>query len=146
MASLFAVVLQVLSARLGIVTGMDLAQASRAYLLLGRADRPAKLASEQSTSTLQAHTHFGPTEWTLRLGTLWSLYLISELAIIATELAEIMGSAIALQLLFPWIPLWAGVLLTSVDVFGVLLLYRPEKGPPRVFEALISILVRCSFF
>lgn len=42
------------------------------------------------------------------------------------------------------------MLLTSVDVFGLLLLYRPEKGPPRLFELLISILVRAlsapSFF
>lgn len=97
-ASLFAVVLQVLSARLGIVTGMDLAQASRAYLLTGQADRAAKVESEQSCATLQRTTRFSVAEWRLRHAGLWTLYFISELSIIATELAEIMGSAIALNL------------------------------------------------
>lgn len=97
-ASLFAVLLQVLSARLGIVTGMDLAQAARAYLLTGSADRLAKPESELGIPALKRRTTFSDTEWRVRHAALWVLYLISELSIIATELAEIMGSAIALNL------------------------------------------------
>ena len=47
---------------------------------------------------------------------LYPLYALAEIAIISTDLAELLGSAIALCLLFPALPLWAGVLLTASDV------------------------------
>lgn len=59
-----------------------------------------------------------------RWGMLYPLYAITELAIIATDLAELLGSAIAINLLFPAIPLYAAVLLTSTDVLLILLLFN----------------------
>ncbi|WFD02070.1 Manganese transporter smf1 [Malassezia obtusa] len=73
-------------------------------------------------------------------GILIPLYIINEGAIIATELAELIGSAIALNLLFPKLPLWGGVLVTSADVFLILVLYRPSMSV-RIFESLIGVLV-----
>ncbi|KAI9308093.1 natural resistance-associated macrophage protein-domain-containing protein [Cunninghamella echinulata] len=52
------------------------------------------------------------------------LYVLAESAIIATDLAEVIGSAIALNLLFPSLPLPAGVAITAVDVFIILLFYK----------------------
>ncbi len=65
------------------------------------------------------------------------LWLLSELAIAATDLAEVIGSAIALNLLFG-LPLVVGVLLTSVDVLVVLLLQH--KGF-RYLESLVGGLI-----
>lgn len=65
------------------------------------------------------------------------LWLFAEVAIIACDLAEVIGSAIALQLLFG-IPLTAGVLITGVDVLVVLLLQH--KGF-RYLEALVIVLI-----
>lgn len=83
--------------------------------------------------------HSRPTHrWTL----LYPLYILSEAAIIATDLAELIGSAIALVLLFPRLPLWAGVLITASDVFILLALRDPLGGKPvRLFEIIISVLV-----
>lgn len=89
-SNLMAILLQALAARLGIATGMDLAQACRA-----RYPRAANLL----------------------------LWVLCELAIIACDLAEVIGTAIALNLLFG-LPLSAGALLTVLDVFIVLLLMR----------------------
>ena len=90
LANCMAMILQALAAKLGIVTGMDLAQACRdAY------GKPAGLA-------------------------LWGL---CELAIIACDLAEVLGTAIALKLLFG-LPLVVGVCLTALDVFLILALQR----------------------
>ena len=72
----------------------------------------------------------------------WPLYVLSELAIISTDLAEIIGGAIALSLLFN-LNIVAGVVLTAMDVFIILLLYRPNgtlKGI-RWFELGVSLLV-----
>jgi manganese transport protein len=56
------------------------------------------------------------------------LWVITEIAIIATDLAEVLGSAIALKLLFGW-PLLAGVLVTAGDVLIVLMVQvREERG------------------
>jgi manganese transport protein len=66
-----------------------------------------------------------------------ALWLFAELAIIACDLAEVIGSAIALQLLFG-IPLTLGVLLTGADVLLVLLLQH--KGF-RYLEALVIVLI-----
>jgi metal iron transporter len=74
---------------------------------------------------------------------LYPLYIISEIAIISTDLAELLGSAIALNLLFPKLPLWAGVLLTAFDVLFILAFSDPLHGRPvRSFELIIGILVR----
>ncbi|KAI8888406.1 natural resistance-associated macrophage protein [Backusella circina FSU 941] len=54
------------------------------------------------------------------------LYILAEVAIIATDIAEVIGSAIALNLLFPSLPLPAGVAITAVDVFIVLLFYNDD--------------------
>lgn len=73
---------------------------------------------------------------------LYPLYALSEIAIISTDLAELLGSAIALCLLFPKLPLWAGVLITASDVLVLLALRDPLRGKPvRLFEVSIAILV-----
>ncbi|RDA85887.1 hypothetical protein CP532_2710 [Ophiocordyceps camponoti-leonardi (nom. inval.)] len=109
-SNLAAILLQSLAARLGTVTGLDLAAVCRARL----------------------------PRW-LNL----SLYLLAEVAIIATDLAEVMGTAVALNLLFPALPLVAGCALAVVDVMAVLVFYRPEGAMRglRAFEALVSLLV-----
>jgi manganese transport protein len=66
-----------------------------------------------------------------------ALWLICELAIIACDLAEVIGSAIALQLLFG-IPLLYGALITAADVFLLLLLMN--KGF-RFIEAFVIVLI-----
>jgi manganese transport protein len=103
-ASLMAVIMQIIAARLGVVTGKDLAQACRDYY-------PA---------------------WT-RI----PLWLFCEVAIGATDLAEMLGSAVALNLLFHIPLLWA-VLITAFDV--LLLLALQGRGM-RFIEALIVVLV-----
>jgi metal iron transporter len=73
---------------------------------------------------------------------LYPLYALSEIAIISTDLAELLGSAIALCMLFPKLPLWAGVLITSADVFVILAFKDPLGGRPvKMFELLIAALV-----
>ena len=103
-SNLMAILLQALAARLGIVTGRDLAQACRDHY-----SRPVNLA----------------------------LYIACELAIIACDLAEVIGTAIALQLLFG-IPLIAGALITGLDT--VLLLLLMNRGF-RFLEALVVTLL-----
>ncbi|KAK0535016.1 Manganese transporter smf1 [Tilletia horrida] len=151
LSGLFAILLQVLACRLGIVTGLDLACASR-QLILGpfgarrsHHHAPASSSSSSSSGTGSGRTGGGVVvrprweKW-VRYSTLWAIYLIAEAAIVATELAELVGSAIALNLLFPRLPLWAGVLVTSADVFLILFVYRPNGGL-RAFEILIGTLV-----
>jgi manganese transport protein len=67
----------------------------------------------------------------------WALWVICELAIAACDLAEVIGSAIALNLLFG-IPLAVGVVITALDVLVVL--YLQHKGF-RMLEALVIALV-----
>jgi len=67
----------------------------------------------------------------------WMLWLLCEVAIAACDLAEVIGSAIALNLLFG-LPLPVGVALTALDV--LLLLYLQNKGV-RVLEALVITLI-----
>lgn len=72
-----------------------------------------------------------------------SLYVLTEVAIIATDLAEVIGTAIALNLLIPKLPLVAGVALSILDVMVLLIFYRPDgamKGL-RAFEFFVSLLV-----
>ena len=104
MSNIMAVVLQSLSARLGIVRGRDLAQACK--------------------ETYPPIVNI-------------SLYILAEIAIIATDLAEVLGMAIGLQLLFD-IPLLWGVALTFLDTF--ILLFLINKGM-RKMEAFILALV-----
>ena len=68
-----------------------------------------------------------------------AIYILAEIAIIATDLAEVVGTAIALNILFN-IPLPVGVLLTVIDVLLVLMAYRPngEMKIVRYFEYLVS--------
>lgn len=68
------------------------------------------------------------------------------MAIIATDLAEMLGSAIALVLLFPRLKIWHGVLITAVDVMFLLAMRDPLRGTPvRIFELLIAGLVSLNF-
>ncbi|KAK0192473.1 natural resistance-associated macrophage protein [Armillaria mellea] len=63
-------------------------------------------------------------------------------AIIATDLAELLGSAIGLCLLFPALEIWHGVLITAFDVLLILAFGDPLRGRPvRVFEVIIAALV-----
>ncbi|ERT01106.1 metal iron transporter [Sporothrix schenckii 1099-18] len=73
-----------------------------------------------------------------------SLYILAEVAIIATDIAEVIGTAIALNLLQPKIPLVAGCAISIVDVFIVLLFCKPENGTRsglRAFELIVVPLV-----
>src|SRR5256712_4224530 len=103
-SNLMAILLQGLAAKLGIVTGRDLAQACRDHY-----SRPATLA----------------------------LWLLCEVAIAACDLAEVIGSAIALNLLFG-IPLPVGIVITALDVLLVLLLQHQGF---RLLEALVVALI-----
>ena len=103
-SNLMAILLQSLCARLGIVTGRDLAQACRDHY-----SRPVSVM----------------------------LWLLCEVAICACDLAEIIGSAIALNLLFK-IPLVWGVCITALDVLAVM--YLQNKGF-RYIEALVVTLI-----
>ncbi|TVY84866.1 Manganese transporter SMF1 [Lachnellula suecica] len=71
------------------------------------------------------------------------LYIMAEAAIIATDIAEVIGTAIAINLLIPQIPLVAGCALSIVDVLLILLFYKPNgsmKGL-RAFEIFVMFLV-----
>lgn len=103
-ASIMAIFMQVIAARLGVVTGKDLAQASRDWY-------PA---------------------WTR-----WPNWFFSESAIAACDLAEVLGSAVALNLMFHIPLLWA-VVITGLDV---LLLLGLQSFGMRTIEAVVLLLV-----
>jgi manganese transport protein len=103
-SNLMAMFLQALSAKLGIATGRDLAQACR--------------------------EHYSP-----RTGIF--LWVVCEIAIAACDLAEVLGSAVALKLLFG-LPLLAGVLITAFDVLIVLAL---QGRGFRLIEAFVVTLI-----
>jgi manganese transport protein len=69
--------------------------------------------------------------------TAFTLWILAEVAIAACDLAEVIGSAIALELLFH-IPLFYGVLITSVDVLVILML---QRWGFRYIEALVITLI-----
>ncbi|KAL1898196.1 NRAMP-like transporter smf-3 [Sporothrix stenoceras] len=72
------------------------------------------------------------------------LYILAEVAIIATDIAEVIGTAIALNLLQPKIPLVAGCAISIIDVFIVLIFCKPENGTRsglRAFELVVVPLV-----
>lgn len=123
LAGLGAILLQTMAARLGCVTGLDLAQHCRLLL----------------------HSRPKHKLW-YRRALLYPMYVVCEIGIIATDLAELLGSAIGLCLLIPAIPLWAGVLITSVDVIFVLAMAPTTAGRPvRAFELLLMSLVLVVF-
>jgi manganese transport protein len=103
-ASLMAIFMQVISARLGVVTGKDLAQCCRDWY----------------------------PRWTR-----WPNWIMSEMAIGACDLAEVLGSAVALNLLFHIPLLWA-VIITGLDV---LLLLALQGFGMRAIEAVVVLLV-----
>jgi manganese transport protein len=108
LSSLMAILLQTLAVRLGVVTGMDLAQVCRAN-------------SSRRSAVAQ--------------------WLACEVAICACDLAEVIGSAIALKLLFG-LPLSWGVALTALD--ALLVLWLQGKGL-RWLEAFIIALLTVIF-
>ncbi|EPE33726.1 hypothetical protein GLAREA_06739 [Glarea lozoyensis ATCC 20868] len=71
------------------------------------------------------------------------LYILAEGAIIATDIAEVIGTAIAINLLIPQIPLVAGCALSIVDVLLILLFYKPNGSMRglRAFEMFVMVLV-----
>lgn len=71
----------------------------------------------------------------------WALWLLCELAIAACDLAEVIGAAIALHLLFG-IPLTAGIIITALDV--LIILYFQTKGF-RIIESLVAGLIGIIF-
>ncbi len=132
LSSLIAMLLQAMCAKLGIVTGQDLAQATRARVgpKLAQATR-ARVGPKLAQAT---RARVGP-----KLAAL--LWITTELAIMATEIAEVIGSAVALNLLFG-IPLMAGVLLTVLDVFLLLVLMKLGF---RKIEAFVFVLILTIF-
>src|SRR5258706_9391041 len=104
LASLMAIFMQVISARLGVVTGKDLAQCCRDWY----------------------------PQWTR-----WPNWLMSEVAIGACDLAEVLGSAVALNLMFHIPLLWA-VIITGLDV---LLLLTLQSLGMRTIEAVVLMLI-----
>jgi len=104
LASLMAIFMQVISARLGVVTGKDLAQCCRDWY----------------------------PGWTR-----WPNWLFCELAIGACDLAEVLGSAVALNLMFHIPLLWA-VIITGLDV---LLLLTLQRFGMRTIEAIVLLLI-----
>jgi len=109
-SSVMAMLLQVLSLRLGIATGRDLAQLSR--------------------------ERFGRTASVV-------LWILAEVGIVACDLAEVIGTAIALELLFG-LPLIWGVLLTAFDTLLVLGLQRwGFRGLETLVISLIALITLC---
>jgi metal iron transporter len=126
---------QVLASRLGVVTGLG---ASTAAPHARKLRPPADLATHCRLLLHSRTQRPRLCRWLL----LYPLYAISEAAIVATDLAEVLGSGIALSLLFPALPLWGGVLLTSADVFVLLLVGDPLRGRPvRMFEYVVGGVV-----
>lgn len=73
-------------------------------------------------------------------------YILAEVAVIFTDLAEVVGSAIAFNILFN-IPLKIGVLLTIVDVLAIIFAYNPDGSMKHIrkFELFVSALVFLTF-
>jgi len=111
-ASLAAIILQSLALRIGMVSGLDLAQACR-----------------------------------LRYGRIPNLLLwvLAEIAIIATDVAEVLGGALAVKLLLG-LPLWAGILLTAFDMLLVVgLKGRGIRQVEAIVTALVATIALCFF-
>ena len=104
LASIMAIFMQVISARLGVVAGKDLAQACRDWM----------------------------PGWTR-----WPNWFFCESAIAACDLAEVLGSAVAINLMFHIPMLWA-VIITGLDV---LLLLALQRYGMRTIEAIVLLLI-----
>ena len=104
LASVMAIFMQVISARLGVVTGKDLAQCCRDWY----------------------------PRWTR-----WPNWLFCEVAIGACDLAEVLGSAVAINLMFHIPLLWA-VIITGMDV---LLLLTLQRFGMRTIEAIVVLFI-----
>jgi len=104
LANLIAMLFQALSARLGIVTGKNLAELSRDNF-----PKPV----------------------------VWIMWAVSEVAAMATDLAEFLGGAIGLSLLFG-LPLFAGMVITAIVTYAILIFERLGFRP---IELIIGALV-----
>jgi manganese transport protein len=107
LSSLMAIVIQVVSAKLGIATGRGVARLCR--------ERLSKF-------------------W------VYTLWAFAELAMIATDMAEIIGAAIGFGLIFH-LPLWAGAVLAGAASFGLLGIKTAYDEGYRVVEFIIMVLV-----
>ena len=109
-ANLIAMLYQALSAKLGIVTGHNLAEMCREHF-----PRPV----------------------------VWAMWVVSEIAAMATDLAEFLGGAIGLSLLFQ-MPLFAGMAITAVITYGILMFegygFRPIE---LIIGSMVSIIALC---
>ncbi|MGH6779739.1 MAG: Nramp family divalent metal transporter [Bradyrhizobium sp.] len=109
-ANLIAMLFQALSAKLGIVTGRNLAELCR--------------------------EHFPKT-------VVWPMWVASEIAAMATDLAEFLGGAIGLSLLFH-MPLFAGMAVTAVITYGLLMFERLGFRPIElIIGSMVSIIALC---
>jgi manganese transport protein len=109
-ANLIAMLFQALSAKLGIVTGRNLAEMCR--------------------------DQFPPA-------VVWAMWVVSEIAAMATDLAEFLGGAIGLALLFH-MPLLAGMAVTAVITYGILMFERTGFRPIElVVGVLVGIIALC---
>jgi len=110
LANLIAMLFQALSAKLGIVTGRNLAEMCRDEF-----PRPV----------------------------VWGMWVVSEVAAMATDLAEFLGGAIGLSLLFH-MPLFAGMVVTAIVTYGILLFegsgFRPVE---MIIGGLVGIIGLC---
>lgn len=110
LANLIAMLFQALSARLGIVTGRNLAELSR-----DRLPRPL----------------------------VWIMWAVSEIAAMATDLAEFLGGAIGLSLLFD-LPLIVGMGVTAIVTYAILLFERRGFRPMElIVGALVAVIGLC---
>ncbi len=110
LANLIAMLFQALSAKLGIVTGRNLAEMCREQF-----PRPV----------------------------VWAMWVVSEIAAMATDLAEFLGGAIGLSLLFQ-MPLFAGMAVTAVVTYGILMVegygFRPIE---LIIGSMVSLIGLC---
>jgi manganese transport protein len=110
LANLIAMLFQALSAKLGIVTGRNLAELCRDHF-----PRPI----------------------------VWAMWMVSEIAAMATDLAEFLGGAIGLSLLFH-MPLFAAMIVTGIVTYGLLMFqaygFRPIE---LIIGAMVSIIALC---
>src|ERR1700687_2999325 len=110
LANLIAMLFQALSAKLGIVTGRNLAE----------------LCREQFPQPV-----------------VWVMWVISEIAAMATDLAEFLGGAIGLSLLFQ-MPLLAGMIVTAIVTYGLLMFQGFVCRPLElIIGAMVSIIALC---
>src|SRR5437763_8178277 len=110
LANLIAMLFQALSAKLGIVTGQNLAEMCRKQF-------PAPVV--------------------------WAMWVVSEIAAMATDLAEFLGGAIGLSLLFQ-MPLFAAMGVTAVVTYGILMFERYGFRPLElIIGSMVGIIALC---